>query len=91
MATDLATNAGIRTVERPKRIFLLDGHSLSYRAFFALPPSLATTSGQICRVAATPRNLMPVLLEAAEARCSVGEITNALAEVFGRYDGAAKW
>jgi DNA polymerase-1 len=33
--------------ERPKRIFLLDGHSLSYRAFFALPPSLATTSGQI--------------------------------------------
>jgi DNA polymerase I len=33
--------------ERPKRFFLLDGHSLSYRAFFALPPSLATTSGQI--------------------------------------------
>ena len=33
--------------ERPKRIFLLDGHSLSYRAFFALPTSLATTSGQI--------------------------------------------
>jgi DNA polymerase-1 len=32
---------------RPKRIFLLDGHSLAYRAFFALPPSLATTSGQI--------------------------------------------
>jgi DNA polymerase-1 len=32
---------------RPKRIFLLDGHSLSYRAFFALPPSLATSSGQI--------------------------------------------
>jgi DNA polymerase I len=33
--------------ERPKRFFLLDGHSLSYRAFFALPPSLATTSGQV--------------------------------------------
>jgi DNA polymerase-1 len=33
--------------ERPKRIFLLDGHSLSFRAFFALPPSLATSSGQI--------------------------------------------
>jgi DNA polymerase I len=30
-----------------KRIFLLDGHSLSYRAFFALPTSLATTSGQV--------------------------------------------
>jgi DNA polymerase-1 len=35
------------TAERPKRIFLLDGHSLSFRAFFALPTSLATTSGQI--------------------------------------------
>jgi methylmalonyl-CoA mutase N-terminal domain/subunit len=36
-------------------------------------------------------NLMPGLLEAAEARCTVGEIMNALADVFGRYDGAAKW
>src|SRR3989441_9085237 len=33
--------------ERPKRIFLLDGHSLSYQAFFALPVSLATSSGQV--------------------------------------------
>jgi DNA polymerase-1 len=31
----------------PKRLFLLDGHSLSYRAFFALPTSLATSSGQV--------------------------------------------
>jgi len=31
----------------PRRLFLLDGHSLSYRAFFALPPSLATTTGQV--------------------------------------------
>jgi DNA polymerase-1 len=30
-----------------KRIFLLDGHSLSYRAFFALPTSLATSTGQV--------------------------------------------
>ncbi|MGZ8636830.1 MAG: DNA polymerase I [Actinomycetota bacterium] len=36
-----------RTDETPKRLFLLDGHSLSYRAFFALPPTLATTSGQV--------------------------------------------
>ena len=46
---------------------------------------------EVRRVAATPHNLMPVLLEAAEARCSVGEITSAMADVFGRYDGAAKW
>jgi methylmalonyl-CoA mutase N-terminal domain/subunit len=43
------------------------------------------------RVAATKENLMPALLEAAEARCTVGEIMAALADVFGRYDGAAKW
>lgn len=27
-------------------LLLLDGHSLAYRAFFALPPTLTTTSGQ---------------------------------------------
>jgi DNA polymerase-1 len=31
----------------PRRLFLLDGHSLSYRAFFALPTTLATTTGQV--------------------------------------------
>ena len=46
---------------------------------------------EVRRVAATKENLMPVLLEAARARCTVGEIMNALADVFGRYDGAAKW
>jgi DNA polymerase-1 len=30
-----------------RRLFVLDGHSLSYRAFFALPTSLATSSGQV--------------------------------------------
>ncbi|MCC6417829.1 MAG: methylmalonyl-CoA mutase [Gemmataceae bacterium] len=43
------------------------------------------------RVAGTKENLMPAFLDAAEARCTVGEIMNALADVFGRYDGAAKW
>jgi DNA polymerase-1 len=36
-----------RETEAPKRLFLLDGHSLSYRAFFALPTTLATTTGQV--------------------------------------------
>ena len=43
MATDTRADSNIRA----KRLFLLDGHSLAYRAFFALPTSLATTSGQI--------------------------------------------
>ena len=43
----IAAVASTNETERPKRIFLLDGHSLSYRAFFALPPELATSSGQL--------------------------------------------
>ena len=46
---------------------------------------------EVRRVAGTNQNLMPALLEAARVRCTVGEIMNALADVFGRYDGAAKW
>jgi methylmalonyl-CoA mutase N-terminal domain/subunit len=41
--------------------------------------------------ARTNQNLLPVFLEAARARCTVGEIMAALADVFGRYDGAARW
>jgi methylmalonyl-CoA mutase N-terminal domain/subunit len=46
---------------------------------------------QIRRVASTNENLMPPLVEAARMRCTVGEIMNALADVFGKYDGAARW
>ncbi len=46
---------------------------------------------EIRSVAASKQNLMPALLEAADARVGVGEVMNALAEVFGRYDGAARW
>ncbi|MGH2829897.1 MAG: 5'-3' exonuclease H3TH domain-containing protein, partial [Actinomycetota bacterium] len=34
------------TPARPDALLLLDGHSLAYRAFYALPPELATKSGQ---------------------------------------------
>ncbi len=46
---------------------------------------------EVRRVAGTSQNLMPALLEAAHVRCTVGELMNALADVFGRYEGAAKW
>src|SRR5262249_35413839 len=52
-----------------------------------VPKALA----DVRRVAAGNQNLMPILLDAARARCTVGEIMNALADVFGRYNGAAKW
>jgi methylmalonyl-CoA mutase N-terminal domain/subunit len=41
--------------------------------------------------ASKEQNVMPSVIEAAEARCTVGEIMNALTDVFGRYNGAAKW
>ena len=35
------------TADRPPRLLLLDGHSLAYRAFFALPPeNFSTSTGQ---------------------------------------------
>jgi methylmalonyl-CoA mutase N-terminal domain/subunit len=49
------------------------------------------TLAEVRRVAATKDNLLPPLLEAARARATVGEVMAALADVFGRYDGAAKW
>jgi methylmalonyl-CoA mutase N-terminal domain/subunit len=53
--------------------------------------NVARVLADIKRIAAARTNLMPILIEAAEARCTVGEIMNALADVFGRYDGATKW
>ncbi len=55
------------------------------------PVTVQKALSEVRRVAATKENLMPALLEAAQVRCSVGEIMNALADVFGTYDGAAKW
>ena len=41
MAADTLANVS------PRKLLVLDGHSLAYRAFFALPDTLATTSGQV--------------------------------------------
>jgi methylmalonyl-CoA mutase, N-terminal domain len=46
---------------------------------------------EVKRAATDERNLVPALLDAALARATVGEIMNSLADVLGRYDGAAKW
>src|SRR5207237_10647308 len=41
------------------------------------------TLDEVRRVAGTSQNLMPPLLDAAQARCTVGEIMNTLADVLG--------
>ena len=43
------------------------------------------------RIAGTGTNLMPALIDAARARCTVGELMNAMADVFGRYDATGRW
>lgn len=73
------------TVEREQVTHL--GKIKAAREAAAVGKALA----EVRRVAGTSQNLMPALLDAAEARCTVGEIMNALADVFGRYDGAARW
>jgi methylmalonyl-CoA mutase N-terminal domain/subunit len=46
---------------------------------------------EVRRAASGPGNLMSPLLDAAGARATVGEVMNALTEVFGRYDGPSRW
>jgi len=45
-AKDAAAAKGGQASQAPRPLVLLDGHSLAYRAFFALPSDLATTTGQ---------------------------------------------
>ena len=55
------------------------------------PETTRRSLAHVQRCAREGGNLMPTLIEAARARCTVGEIMHALEDVFGRYDGAAKW
>ncbi|MBW2493177.1 MAG: methylmalonyl-CoA mutase [Deltaproteobacteria bacterium] len=43
------------------------------------------------RTAAAGDNVMPALIDAAKAHCSVGETVAALADVYGRFDGGVGW
>ncbi len=47
--------------------------------------AVATTLGELREAAASARNLMPPLLEAARAHATEGEIVRALQDVWGRY------
>jgi DNA polymerase-1 len=45
--TKSRTHSPTATKSNARKIILLDGHSLAFRAFFALPDTLVTSSGQI--------------------------------------------
>ncbi|HXG11697.1 MAG TPA: methylmalonyl-CoA mutase family protein [Gemmataceae bacterium] len=94
----VGVNAFTEAEEKPIEILQIDEKveeeqvaSLRRRRELRDAAAVQRALDEVRRVAATNHNLMPVLLDAARARCSVGEIMNALADVFGRYDGAAKW
>ena len=39
----------------------------------------------------SPNNVMPALIEAAAAKCTLGEMVQAMADVYGRYTGGPEW
>jgi methylmalonyl-CoA mutase N-terminal domain/subunit len=94
----VGVNAFVETDEKPIDILQLDD-SVEKEQVARLgelekrrdPSAVARYLDRIRQAAATRENLLPVLIEAAEARCTVGEIMAGLADVFGRYDGAARW
>ena len=94
----VGVNAFVEAEQKPMETLVLD-HGVEKEQTDSLrkikagrdKAAVAKHLAEIKKVAATTQNMMPVLLEAARARCTVGEIMYALAEVFGRYDGAAKW
>jgi DNA polymerase-1 len=51
MLSGVTSTVPSRTPDKPSsgrpRLLLIDGHSMAYRAFYALPDTLATSSGQI--------------------------------------------
>jgi methylmalonyl-CoA mutase N-terminal domain/subunit len=94
----VGVNAFVETDEKPLDTLQLDATvekqqtaAIRKRKAQRAAEAVRRCLDEVRRAAATKENLMPVLLEAAEARCTVGEIMAAMGDVFGRYDGAAKW
>jgi len=94
----VGVNAFVEKDEKPIDILQVD-HSVETEQIDRLKKlkarrdsgTVTRTLNEIKRIAGTKQNLMPILLDAAAARCTVGEIMNALADVFGRYDGGMRW
>jgi methylmalonyl-CoA mutase, N-terminal domain len=94
----VGVNSFQQTDEKPLETLVVD-HMVEQEQVTALRnlkarrdnSTVARCLAEVGRVAGTTTNLMPALLDAAEARCTVGEIMATLADVFGRYDLAAKW
>jgi methylmalonyl-CoA mutase N-terminal domain/subunit len=89
----VGVNAFVEPEKKPMDVLTVDGQVEQDQIAALRATRSRRQDGQVrrCldelgRVAATSQNLMVPLLEAAHARVSVGEIMNALADVFGRYE-----
>ena len=51
----------------------------------------AAALDRVLRDAAANANMMPAIIEAAKADATVGELMDAMAHAFGRYDGGPEW
>ena len=70
---------GIRSAAMPK-LLLLDGHSLAYRAFFALPTDLATKTGTVTNAVYGFTSMLTKVLRRRAARPHRGRVRRARRE-----------
>jgi methylmalonyl-CoA mutase N-terminal domain/subunit len=89
----VGVNAFVETDEKPMEILTVDDRvesdqiaTLRATRSRVEASELRRCLDEVRRAAATSDNLVGPLLQAAHARASVGEIINALADVFGRYE-----
>ena len=52
---------------------------------------VARAIDELRRAARAEENVMPSLIEASLARCTLGEMVQALADVYGRYTSGPEW
>ncbi|MCL4743388.1 MAG: methylmalonyl-CoA mutase [Phycisphaerales bacterium] len=55
------------------------------------PNRKAQDSGRTPQDSLHPTNVMPALIDGALAGCTLGEMTQAMADVYGRYSGGPEW
>jgi methylmalonyl-CoA mutase N-terminal domain/subunit len=54
-----------------------------------LNPAISNLESQISNL--DPTNVMPALIDAALSNCTLGEMVQAMADVYGRYTGGPEW
>jgi methylmalonyl-CoA mutase N-terminal domain/subunit len=56
-----------------------------------MPRTLGLNSKDKNAAGLHPTNVMPALIDGALANCTMGEMVQAMADVYGRYSGGPEW